>query len=215
MGRTASSIRHRASRLGISDPHHARARGEADKRWRGGRRETAKRSLAKQAAERRARNAKEHQPWSSSEDERLALLCSTMSQHQIAAALSRSIGSVKGRMGRLGLKGRGTAWQRRGEGSHNWRGGKGASDRRRKYGLEPDDIKRLLAEQGGGCALCGRLDPGTRRSFHIDHCHHTGQIRGVLCHHCNLLLGHAGDHIQTLERAIDYLRKYQSAAASP
>lgn len=41
-----------------------------------------------------------------------------------------------------------------------------------------------LAEiQGGVCGICGR-PPGTRR-LDIDHDHHTMEVRGLLCHHCN------------------------------
>src|SRR5436309_7587857 len=50
-------------------------------------------------------------------------------------------------------------------------GRKGESDRRshlkRKFGLSQEDYDRLLVEQGGGCAICGRL-PRTR-SLHVDH----------------------------------------------
>jgi Recombination endonuclease VII len=42
---------------------------------------------------------------------------------------------------------------------------------------------RLLAEQGGVCAICGAT-PKTRR-LHIDHDHKTGRVRGLLCHRCN------------------------------
>lgn len=42
---------------------------------------------------------------------------------------------------------------------------------------------RLLAEQNGGCAICGAA-PKTRR-LHIDHDHASGAVRGLLCHRCN------------------------------
>lgn len=43
-------------------------------------------------------------------------------------------------------------------------------------------------------------------SPHWDHNHKTEGFRGWLCHNCNSLLGHAGDNVEILERAIDYLR---------
>ena len=48
--------------------------------------------------------------------------------------------------------------------------------------------ERLLAEQGGRCAIrgCPRT-PKTRR-FHIDHDHATGQVRGLLCHWHNRIM---------------------------
>jgi hypothetical protein len=55
--------------------------------------------------------------------------------------------------------------------------------RRVELGLSLDDYERLLAAQGGGCALCGRK-PKTRR-LDVDHDHRTGKIRGLLCQRCN------------------------------
>jgi Recombination endonuclease VII. len=46
--------------------------------------------------------------------------------------------------------------------------------------------ERLLAEQGGVCAICGN-PPKTRR-LHVDHDHKTGRVRGLLCYRCNRLL---------------------------
>jgi hypothetical protein len=40
---------------------------------------------------------------------------------------------------------------------------------------------------------------------HVDHCHKTGKIRGVLCKYCNLGLGWFKT-IEFLQRALDYLR---------
>lgn len=42
--------------------------------------------------------------------------------------------------------------------------------------------------------------------LHVDHDHETGLIRGLLCHHCNTLLGHAKDSVDVLEAAIVYLK---------
>lgn len=55
------------------------------------------------------------------------------------------------------------------------------------------------------CELCDRvLEKG---KVHLDHCHATGKFRGWLCNRCNLALGHLGDSIAGLERAIAYLRR--------
>jgi hypothetical protein len=40
----------------------------------------------------------------------------------------------------------------------------------------------------------------------VDHCHQTKRVRGVLCQHCNTLLGMAKDKIRVLRAAIKYLR---------
>lgn len=86
---------------------------------------------------------------------------------------------------------------------------------RRKYGISAADYDRVLAEQGGGCALCGvrpeDLSAGRYRTYlHVDHCHETGRIRGLLCPEHNLLLGRFGDSPEMFRRVLEYLE----AAAS-
>ncbi|TYB70192.1 hypothetical protein FXF51_03755 [Nonomuraea sp. PA05] len=71
---------------------------------------------------------------------------------------------------------------------------------KRRYGITEDDFVRMLARQGGLCAIC-RAVPGT----FVDHCHATGQVRGVLCFNCNNGLGHFGDNTVLLELAALYL----------
>lgn len=55
------------------------------------------------------------------------------------------------------------------------------------------DFERLLRRQGGKCKVCGETDPpvpdGKLDGWHIDHDHATGEIRGILCHSCNVGLG--------------------------
>jgi hypothetical protein len=48
------------------------------------------------------------------------------------------------------------------------------------------EYDRLLALQGGGCAICG--SPPVTRRLDIDHNHRTGAIRGLLCARCNRAL---------------------------
>jgi hypothetical protein len=61
---------------------------------------------------------------------------------------------------------------------------------KKKYGLTLSDYKRMHEAQGGACAICRRQRPAeNRRHLHVDHCHKTGKVRGLLCSRCNLLLG--------------------------
>jgi hypothetical protein len=55
-----------------------------------------------------------------------------------------------------------------------------------KYGLTPDDYDNLLKKQNGVCAICGKFEiaAGTF-NLHVDHCHDTGKVRGLLCGKCN------------------------------
>ena len=54
-----------------------------------------------------------------------------------------------------------------------------------RYGVGIDWYNATLDAQGGGCAICGKPEQSHRR-HHIDHCHATGNVRGILCHKCNL-----------------------------
>lgn len=76
---------------------------------------------------------------------------------------------------------------------------------RRKYGITIADYDQMLEDQGGVCKICGTDTPGARGRFHIDHCHTTGNVRGLLCNNCNHLLGNAQDNPKTLANAIAYL----------
>jgi len=50
------------------------------------------------------------------------------------------------------------------------------------------------------CVICG--DSG---KLVVDHDHHTGKVRGMLCNHCNRGLGHFRDDPTLLEFAAQYL----------
>lgn len=66
-------------------------------------------------------------------------------------------------------------------------------------------IPEATRPQPNNCELCDRLLE--KGKVHLDHCHETGKFRGWLCNRCNLALGHLGDSIVGLERAIAYLRR--------
>lgn len=78
---------------------------------------------------------------------------------------------------------------------------------RSKFGITVDQYKEILNSQGGGCAICRSTFPARRQSFHIDHDHLTGEIRGLLCHNCNRGIGYLQDSIEILQKSIQYLSK--------
>lgn len=78
----------------------------------------------------------------------------------------------------------------------------------KQYGLTPEQYTAIYDQQGGRCAICGS-EAGDRISkrFHIDHCHATGVVRGLLCSSCNLGLGKFKDDVARLIRAVEYLQR--------
>lgn len=76
---------------------------------------------------------------------------------------------------------------------------------RYKYGIGADDFDTLLDSQGGVCAACG--DAETTQRFRLDHDHTSGEVRGVLCHHCNVALGHLRDDPKRIDGLKDYLMR--------
>lgn len=74
------------------------------------------------------------------------------------------------------------------------------------FGMTQEDYVFMLKAQGGTCAICGKINPTqTKKRLHIDHDHATGEVRGLLCHHCNAGLGAFKDSVEYLRLAIAYL----------
>lgn len=83
----------------------------------------------------------------------------------------------------------------------------------RKYGISIENLHEMLADQGFSCAICGssiELFSGIKgpREAHIDHCHSTGVVRGILCRVCNPRVG-VVEVPGFLEKALAYLGKYR------
>ena len=76
-----------------------------------------------------------------------------------------------------------------------------------RYGITLEQFNEILARQDGCCAICGTDDPGWGK-WHVDHCHETGIVRGLLCHPCNTGMGMLRDSKSLLRKAIAYLEEY-------
>ena len=88
-----------------------------------------------------------------------------------------------------------------------------ANDLRRFYGITVEEYNARLEAQGGVCAICGS-PPGVRR-LAVDHDHHTGAIRGLLCSGtCNPALGYLRDSPKLLRRAAEYLEASREVKAA-
>ena len=68
------------------------------------------------------------------------------------------------------------------------------------YGITLAQYQQMHDSQRGLCFICS-----SNEKLFVDHCHETGQVRGLLCHHCNVMLGHAKDRPELLRLAASYL----------
>jgi hypothetical protein len=84
----------------------------------------------------------------------------------------------------------------RGRQYKTWRGS--------KYGLSREGYQKLVEAQSGCCSICG-VRVQEQSDLVIDHCHKSNTVRGLLCRHCNLCLGHAKDNPDILRKAAEYL----------
>ena len=69
-----------------------------------------------------------------------------------------------------------------------------------RYKCSVEEIQALLDR--GCCDNCGKTE-----ELHVDHCHSTGKIRGILCRGCNHGLGQFEDSPEKLQGAIEYLAR--------
>lgn len=82
---------------------------------------------------------------------------------------------------------------------------------RRLYGMGLDEFNTRLAKQAGKCKICARelaLEGLTGDRVVVDHCHTTGQVRGLLCNECNRGLGYFRDNTDALIQAARYLTEH-------
>lgn len=87
-------------------------------------------------------------------------------------------------------------------------------DLMKHYGWTLEDYDRAFVAQNGKCAICKNPPRNTNsknKHLHVDHDHLTGVVRGLLCDHCNRMLGLALDSAETLRNAATYL-EIQSVA---
>lgn len=88
-----------------------------------------------------------------------------------------------------------------------------------RYGLLPDQLQLLLKLQDNSCAICNRTfeGRGPAKSPHVDHCHASDVVRGLLCFSCNTGLGDFDDNPVWFQAAIDYLGRppFRQVGADP
>lgn len=75
---------------------------------------------------------------------------------------------------------------------------------RRTYGINREQWLEMLASQNGKCMICDSDTQRGSKSWHVDHCHATGKVRGLLCNMCNPRLGWYETYAKKI---VEYLEK--------
>lgn len=76
-----------------------------------------------------------------------------------------------------------------------------------RYNLSLFEYEQLLEQQGYACAICGKDSREMTYHLHVDHCHSSGEVRGLLCAPCNVYLGYIRDNSDILQKAVSYLER--------
>lgn len=81
------------------------------------------------------------------------------------------------------------------------------------YGIKEDEYNKLLASQKNVCYICQRnprefTTKKYRHNLCVDHDHNTGEIRGLLCKHCNSMISRwLHDDIDKIKRVLRYFTR--------
>lgn len=77
---------------------------------------------------------------------------------------------------------------------------------KRKYGISGKEYQGLLDRQGGVCAICRNAEQHqNHQRLSVDHCHTTGEVRGLLCHRCNVAIGSLRNDPLIMRAAAEYI----------
>jgi Autographiviridae endonuclease VII len=80
-----------------------------------------------------------------------------------------------------------------------------------RYNIDLEAYGKMKTHYNGLCAICLK-EP--EEPLHVDHCHSTGEVRGLLCRKCNMAIGFLKDNPESCWRAGDYLAFNNFASGS-
>lgn len=74
---------------------------------------------------------------------------------------------------------------------------------RNRYKISEAEYVERFDAQNGRCSICDQ-----ERKLVVDHCHDTGDVRGLICGDCNKGIGFLGDgrDLEIFKNAIEYLK---------
>lgn len=87
---------------------------------------------------------------------------------------------------------------------------------KRTFNITLEQYNEMLVMQNNVCAICEKEETkvfkktGKINDLAVDHCHKTGNIRGLLCWRCNTAIGRFEDSIELLQNAVAYLEKHRN-----
>lgn len=67
-----------------------------------------------------------------------------------------------------------------------------------------EEMDSMIKMQDNKCGIC----KNTMTKPCVDHNHSTGHIRMLLCHHCNVMLGHGRENVEIFTNAIEYIKRF-------
>ncbi len=80
----------------------------------------------------------------------------------------------------------------------------------KKYGISTDEYERMAESQEWKCKICDEAQED-RSKFHVDHCHDTQILRGLLCSRCNQAIGLMRDDPLIMRKAAQYVEHAKAA----
>jgi Pyruvate/2-oxoacid:ferredoxin oxidoreductase delta subunit len=79
----------------------------------------------------------------------------------------------------------------------------------RNHAISVEQYRQIISEASGHCQICKQ-----EATLHVDHCHFTGKLRGLLCNRCNTALGSFLDDPTILRSAVKYVERYRALHAT-
>lgn len=78
---------------------------------------------------------------------------------------------------------------------------------KKEYGITKEQYQEMMKNQGGICCICS-IDL-LSVSSHIDHCHESKKVRGILCSKCNQAIGLLDESEDKIIFALKYIRSHK------
>lgn len=73
------------------------------------------------------------------------------------------------------------------------------------YGIDNTTFNKMLVKQKHKCKICKQK---MTKQLHVDHCHKTYKIRGLLCRDCNTGIGLLKENTTIIKNAIKYIKEH-------